>query len=198
MVGTREVVAGGAAPYRKGFIQLVGQQAPRRSRPSKAVGMDGWRTSLFCNASGKTYRLELIDRVLVVEALPGVQHRPGHLQGAHLRPCRRLEASLALVGRSNRAPVVKFEQQAGGEATGHASCHEQIADPCEQRWRIGGGCQALFEVLQLLHVAAAPQSIDQGVFSWLRLGELGAGHSEIRSFFSAMALATRICQFFDF
>ena len=58
---------------------------------------------------------------------------------------------------------MEFEQQAGGEATGDASCHEQIADPGEQRRRIGGGCQALFEGLQLLHVAAAPQGIDQTV-----------------------------------
>ena len=76
-----------------------------------------------------------------------------------------------------RAPVVEFEQQAGGEATGDASCHEQIADPAEQRWRIGGGCQALFEGLQLLDVAATPKGIDQGVFSRPRLGELSADHS---------------------
>ena len=79
-----------------------------------------------------------------------------------------------------RAPVVEFEQQAGGEATGDASCHEQIADPGEQLRRIGGGCQALFKGLQLLHVAAAPQGIDQGVFSRPRLGELSAGHRRWR------------------
>ena len=74
-------------------------------------------------------------------------------------------------------PVVEFEQQTGGEATGDASCHEQIADPVEQRLRIGAGCQALFEGLQLLiGVAAAPQGIDQCVFSRPRLGELVAGH----------------------
>ena len=58
---------------------------------------------------------------------------------------------------------MEFEQQVGGGATGDASCHEQIADLGEQRWRIGGGCQAYFEGLQLLHVAAAPQGIDQTV-----------------------------------
>ena len=73
---------------------------------------------------------------------------------------------------------MELEQQAGGEVTGDASCHEQIADPGEQRWRIGGGCQALFEGLQLLHVAAASQGIDQGVFSRPRLGELRAGHRQ--------------------
>ena len=77
---------------------------------------------------------------------------------------------------------MEFEQQTGGEATGDASCHEQIADPGEQRWRIGGGGQALFEGLQLLDVAAAPQGIDQGVFSRPRLGELGGGHRVMRSF----------------
>ena len=75
---------------------------------------------------------------------------------------------------------MQFKQQAGGEATGDASCHEQIADPGEQRWRIGAGCQALFEGLQLLDVAAAPQGIDQGVFSRPRLGELSAGHGQCR------------------
>ena len=59
---------------------------------------------------------------------------------------------------------MEFKQQAGGEATGDAPCHEQIADPGEQRRRIGGGCQALFEGLQHLHLAAAPEGIDQGVF----------------------------------
>ena len=88
---------------------------------------------------------------------------------------------------------MEFEQQAGGEATRDASCHEQIADPCEERWRIGGGCQALFEGLQLLHVAAAPQGIDQGVFSWPRLGELSSGHGEVLSFSSVMALAECLC-----
>ena len=87
-----------------------------------------------------------------------------------------MEAPLAL----GRAPVVEFEQQTGGEATGDASCHEQIADPVEQRWRIGGGCQALFEGLQLLNVAAAPQGIDQGVFSRPRLDELSACHRQWR------------------
>jgi len=84
---------------------------------------------------------------------------------------------------------VEFEQQPGGKATGNASRHEQITDPCEQWGGIGAGCQALFEGLQLLDVAAAPQGIDQGVFSWPRIGELGAGHRPWRSFFSVMALA---------
>ena len=75
---------------------------------------------------------------------------------------------------------MEFEQQAGGEATRNASCHEQIADPVEQRWCIGGGGQALFECLQLFHVAAAPQGIDQCVFSRLRLAELSAGHGQWR------------------
>jgi len=92
---------------------------------------------------------------------------------------------------------VEFEQQAGGEAAGDASCHQQIADPGEQRWGIGVRCQALFKGLQLVDVAAAPQGIDQGVFRWLRLGELSAGHREWRSFFSVMALAERLCHQFD-
>ena len=88
---------------------------------------------------------------------------------------------------------MEFEQQSGGEATGDASCHEQIADPGEQRRRIGGGCQALFEGLQLLHVAAAPQGIDQGVFSRPRLGELSAGHRRWGSIPSVMAPAQCPC-----
>ena len=86
-------------------------------------------------------------------------------------PCLAVEARCSS-SRLGRVPVVEFKQQAGGEATGDAPCHEQIADPGEQRRRIGCGCQALFEGLQLLHVAAAPQGIDQGVFSRPRLGEL--------------------------
>ena len=92
---------------------------------------------------------------------------------------------------------MEFEQQAGGKSTGDASCHEQITDPGEQRWGIGVGCQALFEGLQLVDVAAAPQGIDQGVFSWPRPGELSAGHREWLSFFSVMAPAPCLCHPFD-
>ena len=52
-------------------------------------------------------------------------------------------------------------------------------DPVEQRWCIGGGGQALLSA-PALHVAAAPQGIDQGVFSRLRLAELSAGHGQWR------------------
>ena len=75
---------------------------------------------------------------------------------------------------------MEFKQESGGEAAGDASFHEQITDPGEQRRGIGAGCQALFEGLQLLDVAAAPQGIDQGVFSRPRLGELSAGHRQWR------------------
>ena len=72
---------------------------------------------------------------------------------------------------------MEFEQESGGEAAGDASFQKQITDPGEQRWGIGAGCQALFEGLQLLNIAAPPQCVDQGVFSRPRLGELSAGHS---------------------
>ena len=88
---------------------------------------------------------------------------------------------------------MEFEQETGGEPTGDPSCHEQITDPGEQRRGIGGGCQALFEGLQLLDVAATPQGIDQGVFSWPGVDELGAGHREMFSYFSVMALAKCLC-----
>ncbi|ABB35784.1 hypothetical protein Syncc9605_2044 [Synechococcus sp. CC9605] len=51
MVGTREVVAGGAAPYRKGFIQLFGQHHVEAGLARRSAWMGG-RTSLFFNASG--------------------------------------------------------------------------------------------------------------------------------------------------
>lgn len=92
---------------------------------------------------------------------------------------------------------MEFEQQPGGEATGDASFHEQITDPVEQRRGIGAGCQALFEGLQLLDVAAAPQCINQGVFSWPRLGELGGGHSRVRFIPSVMAPAVCLCHPFE-
>ena len=63
----------------------------------------------------------------------------------------------------------------------------------DRRRRIGGGGQALFEGLQLLHIAAAPQGIDQGVFSRPRLGELSAGHRRWGSIPSVMALAQCPC-----
>ena len=75
---------------------------------------------------------------------------------------------------------MEFEQESGGEAAGDASFHEQITDPGEQRRGIGAGCQALFEGLQLLNIAAPPQGVDQGVFSRPRLCELSAGHRQWR------------------
>ena len=88
---------------------------------------------------------------------------------------------------------MEFEQQPGGESTGDASCNEQITDPGEQRRGICGGCQAPFEGLQLSNVLAAPQGIDQRVFSWPRLGVLSSGHGEVLSFSSVMALAEWLC-----
>ena len=41
MVGTREVVAGGAAPYRKGFIQLVGQHHVEAGLARQSAWMGG-------------------------------------------------------------------------------------------------------------------------------------------------------------
>ena len=88
---------------------------------------------------------------------------------------------------------MEFEQQPGGESTGDASCNEQITDPGEEWGGICGGGQVPFEGLQLSYVLAAPQGIDQRVFSRPRLGELGSGHSRVRFIPPVMAPAVCLC-----
>ena len=109
--------------------------------PIKAVGLDVWRLSVFLDAAGEPERIELIAPGLVVEAsrLSSIEWTSPTAGSTGRIKSKVLASALAAIKRRRspkpvalgRDPVVEFEQQAGGEATGDAPCHEQIADPCE-------------------------------------------------------------------
>ena len=62
---------------------------------------------------------------------------------------------------------MKLPQQFGGQPSGQAPIHQQIADPIKQWWRILQLGQPLLELFQVLDVLTAPQCINQRVLGWL-------------------------------